>query len=110
MAARFLTLEKTKEHLRIDQDFTIDDSYLTAQVMPAAEIRVENRIKRKIYVDQESMDAALDTTGVIIDEVLKTVMLLFAFELYENRSSKESEQWYFNSAVKEMLAVYVNHA
>ena len=102
-----LNLEDAKKHCRITID--VDDVYIENVILPAAIIRVQNRIKRNIYETQEALDSSNDETGIVADEALKIVMYMFVYDLYENRQTQETESFYFNSAVKEMLASYVNH-
>lgn len=102
-----LTLEEAKHQCSITHSH--DDVYLETVIIPAALIRVENRIKRKIYEDATALADSGDETGVVIDEILKIVAYMFVLDLYENRATQESEQLYFNRAVKDMLANYVNH-
>lgn len=102
-----LNLEDAKRHCRITIDD--DDVHLETVIIPAAILRVQNRIKRKIYSTQAELDAAEDETGIVVDEALKVVMYMVVYDLYENRETQDTEQRYFNSAVKEMLSGYVNH-
>lgn len=102
-----LSLEEAKHQCSILHSH--DDVYLETVILPAALTRLQNRIKRTIYATQADLDAAQDDAGVVFDDVLKIVAYMFVYDLYEHRQTQESEQLYFNRAVKDMLAGYVNH-
>ena len=102
-----LTLAEAKHQCSITHSH--DDVYIETVILPAALVRLQNRIKRKIYATQADLNAAQDETGVVFDDVLKIVAYMYVYDLYENRQIQESEQLYFNRAVKDMLANYVNH-
>lgn len=102
-----LNLEDAKKQCRITTDK--DDVYIESVIIPAAILRVQNRIKRTIYETQGALDLSDDSTGIVIDDALRIVMYMFVYDLYENRQTQETERFYFNSAVREMLSTYVNH-
>lgn len=74
----FLTLERTKKHLNIDEDFTEDDNYILS-LISVAETIVQKHIDCK-YEDIEEEDGVLPAP-------LLQAMLLLVGNLYANRES-----------------------
>lgn len=83
-----LTLDQAREHLRA-QDVP-DDADLQLKV-GAAELLVQEYAGRRIFESQLDLDAAVaagtagETTPMVVNDLVRSAMLLIVGHLYENR-------------------------
>lgn len=91
-----ITLNELKQQLNIEQSDTTDDSYLTLLLDTASEM-VYNTLRR-------TPEELLETEGKI-PASLKSAALIFATNIYENRSSIAFAQSY---VIPDHLAVLLS--
>lgn len=80
-----LTLEEIKGQLRLEVDYSDEDSLLE-RLGKAAHARTETYLNRKLY----GADAGVptdDPDGLVMSEDIRLGMLLLVTHFYENRSS-----------------------
>lgn len=80
-----LTLEEIKAQLRLDDDFTDEDTLLTL-LGKAVQTRTESFLNRKLYAPDADIPDT-DPDGLLLPDDIKLGMLLLATHFYENRSS-----------------------
>ncbi|UAK18656.1 head-tail connector protein [Kluyvera sp. CRP] len=80
-----LTLEEIKRQLRLEEDYSDEDSLLET-LGKAAQARTETYLNRTLY-DSSTGVSADDPDGLIMSEDIKLGMLLLVTHFYENRSS-----------------------
>lgn len=109
----FLTTSLIKQQLRIDHNLTIEDESLMFYGS-IAEGAVQSEINRTIHADQAALDAALasdaEHNGIVINDQLKAAMLMVTADLYENRSTKQTEILYRNMAYNMLIDTYRSFA
>jgi hypothetical protein len=79
------TLAEAKLHLRVDG--TAEDSAIQIY-LNAAEKSISNYLGRVLY----ATSAGTDTTGLVMDDAIKSAVLLQTAMIYENRDPKEVAQ------------------
>lgn len=77
-----LTLATVKLHLRVDHS---DEDTLITLYTNAAEASAAEYLNRTIYADSTAMGA--DTAGIVINDAIKSAILLHIGHLYENREN-----------------------
>lgn len=80
-----LTLEEIKRQLRLEEDYSDEDSFLEA-LGKAVQSRTETYLNRKLY-DAATGVPADDPDGLLIPDDIRLGMLLLVTHFYENRSS-----------------------
>lgn len=80
-----LTLEEIKRQLRLEEDYSDEDSLLEA-FSKAVQARTETYLNRKLY-DAVSDIPADDPDGLVLPDDIRLGMLLLVTHFYENRSS-----------------------
>lgn len=80
-----LTLEEIKRQLRLEEDYSDEDSLLEA-FSKAVQARTETYLNRKLY-DAASGIPADDPDGLVLPDDIRLGMLLLVTHFYENRSS-----------------------
>ncbi len=80
-----LTLEEIKRQLRLEEDYSDEDSFLEA-FGKAVQARTETYLNRKLY-DAASDIPADDPDGLVLPDDIRLGMLLLVTHFYENRSS-----------------------
>jgi hypothetical protein len=80
-----LTLEEIKRQLRLEEDYSDEDSLLEA-LGKAAQSRTETYLNRKLYGTAPDVPAD-DPDGLLIPDDIRLGMLLLVTHFYENRSS-----------------------
>ncbi|MFT4271286.1 MAG: head-tail connector protein [Pantoea sp.] len=78
-----LTLDEIKYQLRIEQDWTEEDTLLGV-IGNAVQSRTETYLNRKLYADTVP---DTDEDGLLISDDIRLGMLLLVTHFYENRSS-----------------------
>lgn len=80
-----LQIEEIKAQLRLDEDFTDEDSLLEL-LGKAVQSRTENFLNRKLYatVAERPED---DPDGLVMPDEVKLALLLLVTHFYENRST-----------------------
>lgn len=78
-----LSLAEIKAQLRIEPDYTDEDTLLIL-LGGAAESRTSNYLNRKLYAS-EVPDT--DESGLAVSDDIRQAMLMLCSHLYENRSS-----------------------
>lgn len=80
-----LELNEIKAQLRLDEDFTAEDSLLEL-IGKAVQSRTENFLNRKLYAtDTERPED--DPDGLVMPDEVKLALLLLLTHFYENRSA-----------------------
>ncbi|KAB2902133.1 MAG: phage gp6-like head-tail connector protein [Burkholderiaceae bacterium] len=83
-----LTLDQAREHVRAQG--VPDDADLQLKVN-AAELLVQEHAGRRIFESQQELDAAVaagtagDTTPMVVNDLVRSAMLLIVGHLYANR-------------------------
>lgn len=80
-----LTLPEIKTQLRLDDDFTDEDTFLEL-LGRAVQSRTETFLNRGLYETAEDIPAD-DPEGLVLPEEVRLGMLLLLTHFYENRSS-----------------------
>jgi hypothetical protein len=80
-----LTLEEIKRQLRLEEDYSDEDSLLEA-LGKAVQSRTETYLNRKLYGTAPDVPAD-DPDGLLIPDDIRLGMLLLVTHFYENRSS-----------------------
>ncbi|EHI3729740.1 head-tail connector protein [Salmonella enterica] len=80
-----LTLEEIKSQLRLEEDYSDEDSLLEA-LGKAVQSRTETYLNRKLY-DAAPGVPADDPDGLVMTDDIRLGMLLLLTHYYENRSS-----------------------
>lgn len=80
-----LTLEEIKRQLRLEEDYSDEDSLLET-FSKAVQARTETYLNRKLY-DAVSDIPADDPDGLVLPDDIRLGMLLLVTHFYENRSS-----------------------
>lgn len=80
-----LTLTEIKAQLRIDDDFTEEDTLL-GLLGSAVQARTESFLNRKLYDKPENVPES-DPEGLVLTDDVRLGMLLLLTHYYENRSS-----------------------
>jgi uncharacterized phage protein (predicted DNA packaging) len=80
-----LKMEEIKAQLRLDEDFTDEDSLLTLMGQ-AAQSRTENFLNRRLYATAADLPED-DPDGLVMPDEVKLALLLLVTHYYENRSS-----------------------
>ena len=80
-----LTLEEIKRQLRLEEDYSDEDSLLEF-LGKAAQTRTETYLNRKLYGTAPDVPAD-DPDGLLIPDDIRLGMLLLVTHFYENRSS-----------------------
>ena len=80
-----LPLEEIKRQLRLEEDYSDEDSLLEA-FSKAVQARTETYLNRKLY-DAVSDIPADDPDGLVLPDDIRLGMLLLVTHFYENRSS-----------------------
>ncbi|QSW37516.1 head-tail connector protein [Leclercia pneumoniae] len=80
-----LTLKEIKRQLRLEEDYSDEDSLLEA-FSKAVQARTETYLNRKLY-DAVSDIPADDPDGLVLPDDIRLGMLLLVTHFYENRSS-----------------------
>ncbi|MCL6744432.1 head-tail connector protein [Kosakonia sp. R1.Fl] len=82
----FLELSVVRGHCRIDDDFTGDDNLLEIYTGAAARY-VETWTRRKLYKTSDDPGFADDADRLLLDDDIRTVMLLLIGHWYANREA-----------------------
>ncbi|HBP8874081.1 TPA: phage gp6-like head-tail connector protein [Escherichia coli] len=80
-----LTMEEIKSQLRLDEDFTDEDSLLIL-LGNAVQSRTENFLNRKLYATDADQPED-DPDGLVMPAEVKLALLLLLTHFYENRSA-----------------------
>lgn len=80
-----LKLEEIKSQLRLDEDFSDEDTLLTL-LGSAVQTRTEAFLNRKLYAPGDDIPDA-DEGGFHLPDDIRLGMLLLVTHFYENRSS-----------------------
>ncbi|MDM3203905.1 head-tail connector protein [Citrobacter sp. Cf097] len=80
-----LSMEEIKAQLRLDDDFTDEDSLL-ALLGKAAQSRTENYLNRRLYEKPQDIPPD-DPDGLVMSDEVKLAMLMLVSHFYENRSA-----------------------
>ena len=80
-----LTLEEIKSQLRLEEDYSDEDSLLEA-LGKAEQSRTETYLNRKLYDAAHGVPAD-DPEGLVMPDDIRLGMLLLLTHYYENRSS-----------------------
>ncbi|CAM6404039.1 head-tail connector protein [Escherichia coli] len=80
-----LTLEEIKSQLRLDDDFSDEDTLLVL-LGRAVQSRTETFLNRKLYARQEDI-LEDDSAGLVLPDDVRLGMLLLLTHFYENRSA-----------------------
>ncbi|TNV14908.1 phage gp6-like head-tail connector protein [Buttiauxella sp. B2] len=80
-----LTLKEIKGQLRLDDDFSDEDTLLTL-LGNAVQTRTETFLNRTLYATDDDIPDT-DTDGLHLPDDIKLGMLLLVTHFYENRSS-----------------------
>ncbi|PTA87460.1 hypothetical protein CWM66_26390 [Kosakonia sp. H7A] len=82
----FIELSVVRKHCRIDDDFTGDDDLL--EIFKGAAVRyVETWTRRKLYKDNTEPGFADDPDSLLLDDDIRTAMLLLIGHWYANREA-----------------------
>ncbi|CDZ82753.1 head-tail connector protein [Citrobacter koseri] len=77
-----LKMEEIKLQLRLDEDFTDEDSLLEL-LGNAVQSRTENFLNRKLYATEPTDDP----DGLVMSDDVKLALLMLVTHFYENRSA-----------------------
>lgn len=80
-----LTKEEIKRQLRLEEDYSDEDSYLET-LGKAAQARTETYLNRTLY-DSSTGVSDNDPDSLVLTDDIKLGMLLLVTHFYENRSS-----------------------
>lgn len=80
-----LQMEEIKAQLRLDEDFTDEDSLLEL-LGKAVQSRTENFLNRKLYATDAERPKD-DPDGLVMPDEVKLALLLLLTHFYENRST-----------------------
>ena len=84
--AEFIEPSLVRQHCRIDDDFTGDDNLLEIFTGAAARY-VETWTRRKLYKTNNEPGFADDEDRLLLDDDVRTAMLLLIGHWYENREA-----------------------
>lgn len=79
-----VTLATAKAHLRVD---TSDEDTLIQLYLNASEISANNYLARTIYVTEQAKTAADDEDGVVMNDAIRSAILLQLGTLYRDREA-----------------------
>lgn len=96
-----LTLATAKIHLRVDHD---DEDDLITLYIGAAEASAGEYLNRTIYADATAMGT--DTAGIVINDAIKSAVLLHIGSLYANRENTVLNGQELNMGAKWLLNPY----
>ncbi|EDX5691436.1 phage gp6-like head-tail connector protein [Salmonella enterica] len=80
-----LSMDEIKAQLRLDEDFTDEDSLL-ALLGQAVQSRTENFLNRRLYATAADIPED-DPDGLVIPDEVRLALLLLVTHFYENRST-----------------------
>lgn len=80
-----LKMEEIKAQLRLDEDFTDEDSLLELMGQ-AVQSRTENFLNRRLYATAVDLPED-DPDGLVMPDEVKLALLLLVTHFYENRST-----------------------
>ncbi|KHM13216.1 MULTISPECIES: head-tail connector protein [Klebsiella] len=80
-----LSMEEIKAQLRLDDDFSDEDTLL-ALLGKAAQSRAENYLNRRLY-ETASDRPEDDPDGLVMPDDIKLALLMLVSHFYENRSA-----------------------
>lgn len=80
-----LSMDEIKAQLRLDEDFTDEDSLL-ALLGQAVQSRTENFLNRRLYATAADIPED-DPDGLVIPDKVRLALLLLVTHFYENRST-----------------------
>ncbi|WP_343530280.1 head-tail connector protein [Yokenella regensburgei] len=80
-----LSMEDIKAQLRLDDDFSDEDTLLTL-LGKAAQSRTENYLNRRLYEKPQDIPPD-DPDGLVMSDEVKLAMLMLVSHFYENRSA-----------------------
>jgi len=86
MAGEMIDLSVIRSHCRIDDDFTGDDNLLEIYIGAAARY-VETWTRRKLYKTNDEPGFADDANRLLLDDDVRTAMLLLIGHWYANREA-----------------------
>ena len=81
-----LDLREIKVQCRIDDDWSEDDALLNHYAAAAIET-CSDEMERVIYEDQLALDAAADTTGIVLNARIKQAAFLLIAHWYASREA-----------------------
>lgn len=79
-----IDIDTVKNHCRVELDFTFDDQLLEIYI-GAAKKHVENWTRRKLYQANTDAGFATDPDSLLLDDDVRTAMLLCIGHWYANR-------------------------
>lgn len=80
-----LKMEEIKAQLRLDEDFTDEDSLLELMGQ-AVQSRTENFLNRRLYATAADLPED-DPDGLVMPDEIRLALLLLVTHFYENRST-----------------------
>ncbi|WP_193146545.1 head-tail connector protein [Serratia marcescens] len=81
-----LKLELVKEHCRLEPDFSADDTLIGVYI-GAAKKHVEMYTRRTLYASESDSGYDADEDHLLLDDDVRTAMLLLVGHWYENREA-----------------------
>lgn len=94
-----VTIDETKRHLNLDEDFVGDDLYIT-DIIKVSEYAVMNRLRM----------SSIDSFGDNVPPPIRHAILLFISNLYNNRDPVAFGQPYkLPMSIDYLLNPYVNY-
>ncbi|PWV99412.1 head-tail connector protein [Mangrovibacter plantisponsor] len=81
-----LTLEEIRQQLRLESDYTEEDTLLT-MLGQAAESRTATFLNRNLYAAEADIPEGGDETALVVPDDLRLAMLMLVTHFYEHRST-----------------------